>query len=351
MDQGKIIFREKSYEFLHFADEFNAHPELWLRSISDFILEWFDTKSFVSTHTSGSTGIPKTIELPKQTMLESALKTIQYFNFKKGIQAFNCLPAKYIAGRMMLVRSMAGNWNLFIEEPSAAPTIPPGTDFTALTPPQLSRVISMKSSSGIVLVGGAPVSIGLESRILQAKSTKIYLTYGMTETASHVALRKMNGKDRSPYFTAMPGVKFETNEHQQLIIHADHVRSSPLTTNDVVDLLSDTAFYWKGRLDNVINSGGLKLYPEKIENELGKLISVPFFITAIEHNKWGEAPAIVMENDPKFCLDWNQTDLSKFEFPEKLIFVRKLIYTASGKIDRKLTLKEENIKKRQKLKR
>jgi O-succinylbenzoic acid--CoA ligase len=350
MDQGKIIWKSQSYSPLQFANEFSDHSEEWLRSTSEFIQAWFDSKDFIKTKTSGSTGEPKTIKLSKQTMLEGALKTIRYLDLKKGIQAFNCLPANYIAGRMMLVRTIAGDWNLHIDKPTNTPVVPPKVEFTALTPPQLDHIISTNQSPRVILVGGAPLSRDLESRIILAGSMNVYLTYGMTETASHVALRKVNGKDRSPHFMAIPGVSFETNEHKQLIIHANHVAISPLITNDIVELISDAEFLWIGRLDNVINSGGLKLYPEKIENELGRVMSNPFFIEAIEHERWGKVPAIVMENDPNFFPNWKLADLNNYEFPKELIFVRKLIYTPSGKIDRKSTLKEENIYQRQSIK-
>lgn len=350
MDQGKIIWANQAFSFPQFAREFSDHPEEWLRNISNFLAEWYDSGDFVKTRTSGSTGKPKIIELSKQTMQGSALRTIDYLNLKKGTHAFNCLPASYIAGRMMLVRSIVGNWNLNIDVPSTRPTIPDHIEFTALTPPQLDFVLSLNQAPKVVLVGGAPVSRNLEARLIKNSSIEVYLTYGMTETASHVALRKLNGDDRSDHFRAIPGVRFTTNEHRQLIIHADYINHKPLITHDAVDLISETEFFWLGRLDNVINSGGIKLHPEKIEAELGKILTVPFFVAAMEDDKWGEVPALVVEKDADFSLQWDQINLNRYEIPKVIIFVRKLRLTVSGKMDRKTTLAEENITQRLKIK-
>ena len=97
---------------------------------------------------------------------------------------------------------------------------------------------------------------------LQDLSVEAFATYGMTETISHVAVRRINGFARSrrsiPCFA---DVKFSMDERGCLVIHAPKLCESDLGTNDLVELISPISFKWLGRYDFVINGGGIKLHP------------------------------------------------------------------------------------------
>jgi O-succinylbenzoic acid--CoA ligase len=307
-----------------------------------FKTEWDDNDS-IEVFTSGSTGKPKKIFIPKQKMILSATKTIRFFNIQEGINALVCLSLDTIAGKMMLARSFVGKWKWKIVEPSVNPlkSIDENIDFVALAPLQLERILiecpEKIQRIKTIIVGGAPVSNSLIN-LLRENELTVYQTFGMTETVSHIALRKI-GKETDVFYKTVDGV--EVSEiNGDLVIHYFEMFEDPIRTNDVVKIISPKLFEWLGRSDFMINSGGVKLNPEKIEQKLSDVIPFSFFITGLNDDRLGQKLALVIENNSNFIPEKLrfQRVLDKFEIPKVYINVMEFDRTKSGKVNRLKTI-------------
>ena len=280
-------------------------------------------------------------------MEASAKATLDFFGLKPGDKALLCLPEKYIAGKMMIVRSQIGKLDLYCIEPSSVPMAElPEIDFAAMTPAQVSGLL--ESEKGIrflnnirqLILGGSLIPEKLEQQI-QSLKTSVWHTYGMTETITHIALRKVNGKGASQWFKPMPGVEVLSTEDGCLQIDAQHLGVYSLKTNDLVELSKD-GFRILGRKDNVVISGGIKLYPEQIEKKLEGVINEKFFFTGISEDKFGEKLVLVIEqkNELKFNENklWEliKNNLAGYEIPKEIVFVKEIKTTTIGKIIRTL---------------
>lgn len=316
-----------------------------LSQLGLFVKEWLSDSPLISIQTSGSTGAPKSIIVRKEQMLASAAMTAKFFGFAKVQSALLCLPVEYIAGKMMVVRALLSGLNLICVPPDAHPlsSLPENTmlDFAPLLPMQLEDATPSQKIKKILL-GGAPVDPALEQK-LQNFPASIFHGYGMTETLSHVAIRCVNGKERSDKYVALEGIHFETDERGCLIIHASFLEKAVLT-NDVVALESSREFVWKGRADFVVNSGGVKLFPEEIEKKMVGLIREKYFLMGLPDKRLGEQLCLFIEGESyeKEKLQNLEHDmatrLSKFEKPKKILFISKFEVTLSGKIKRKATV-------------
>jgi len=310
---------------------------IW-NDIHRFMLDWLHPSSKVNLQTSGSTGAPRTISMNKSWMKASARLTAEKLGLNSGDSALLCLPLQFVAGKMMLVRTMSLNLDLKVIEPTSNPlvNISEDIDFVAMTPMQLSNSVTHGQLDRIktIIVGGAQVnSILIET--IQSQKTHIFETWGMTETASHIALRPLNGPEKSDCFTTLPGVSLSKNERGCLIIQADHLGGKPIITTDVVELLSDHSFRWLGRYDNVINTGGVKILPEVVEKKLASHISDrEFFIDKTNDAILGQKVILFIEGKPFELPEETWTSLTKFEKPEKIHFIAKFMRTDSGKIIR-----------------
>lgn len=319
-------------------------PE-WEKALFAFLVNWFDDGETIEAQTSGSTGAPKPILLKKESMLASARLTNQFFNLKPGDTILMCLSANYIAGKMMVVRAIAGNLNLIVVEPASEPKIESKIDFAAMVPMQVDSLLKTDSDIASLqnitklIIGGSAVSPLLEEQ-LQHLSTECYATYGMTETVSHIALRPLNGKAKSNDYHALNGVTFTQDSRDCLIINAPHLQAEHFVTNDIVNLKSNTSFEWLGRFDNVINSGGVKLFPEAIEQKLSGILQERFFISSVPDEKLGEKVVLVIESLPftrekRLTLEADMTNkLTRFEKPRQILFTSQFSETSSGKIKR-----------------
>ena len=316
-----------------------------------FLLDWLNDKDYLEVKTSGSTGPPKRIHIKKQQMINSARATGKFFDLGPGITALHCLPVNFIAGKMMLVRAMLLGWKLDLELPKANPLdrIFKIYDFCAMTPFQLDNSLSRLHLIKKLIVGGGAVSSNLRN-LVQGIGTEVYETYGMTETVSHIAARHVNFKKKTiedPVpFTVLPHVKINTDDRGCLVIDAPQLTDEVLVTNDVVELTSDKNFIWKGRIDNVINSGGVKLHPEEIEAKLAPIIAHRFFVTSLPDPALGEKLVLMVESEfSEVALHNLEREikscrkLGKFEVPKKIYFVEKFEETPNGKIHRANTLK------------
>ncbi|MDE6317289.1 MAG: AMP-binding protein [Muribaculaceae bacterium] len=309
----------------------------------EFISQWFDDSPFVTAHTSGSTGAPKEIQLLKSDMRTSALSTNRYFNITEQSTLVCPLSAGYIAGKMMIVRAIISGAELWMEKPSNKPmTRDYGhVDLIAVVPSQVPHLLSNPENRLIpenILIGGTPLPGDIASEII-AKGFNAFVSYGMTETCSHVALRKVDNSSREVY-EALNDIHFSTDMRNCLVIKSESRFFKQLATNDIVKLLDDRHFTWLGRYDNVINSGGIKIYPEEIEQLIRDVIpsEIEYYIAKDTDDKWGEAPVLVISekvDDMESLLSEVRAKVrSKAQRPVKII-VDTIEHTSSGKIVRR----------------
>jgi O-succinylbenzoic acid--CoA ligase len=308
----------------------------WERAIFNFLLEWFSSSETIEVLTSGSTGTPKVIHREKKHVQESAMMTGDFFSFTPSQSALLCLPAQYIGGKMMLVRAIEWELELDYIAPKTALDIPDKTyHFSAMTPQQIAGSIQNISNIKTIIIGGAPINSVLEKRLIPLP-THLYATYGMTETVSHIALRKLT-KNGNETYTALPKVSFSTDSNSCLIISAPTLLEHPITTTDIVKLIDTTSFNWIGRSDFIINSGGLKISPEKLEAATSHLFSSAYFFFGKPDEKWGHKVILLVEGIP-YNTDRLHTELasvlSSYQVPKEIIFIPKFIRTVNGKLNR-----------------
>ncbi len=304
-----------------------------------FMLDWLNDSDFIEVQTSGSTGIPKMWKVSKSAMLASAFLTAKHFNCLSGTTALLNLSSSFIAGKMMLARAMSQGWNLTAIEPTAQPleSVQHAYDFAAFTPMQLALLTPQQLQHlgrfGVVIVGGAAVSSSL-CQSLSALGNTIYETYGMAETLSHVAVRRIQ-LEPVP-FHAIGEITFSVDEQSRLQIHAAHLSSDMLQTQDVVSLIDDVSFYYLGRYDRVINSGGIKLFAEAIEFKLATVLQQPFAVTSHPDEVLGERVVVYIESksipDEDVLRERMRSVLERYEMPKEIVAVDALERTTSGKI-------------------
>ena len=314
----------------------------YTKEAEDFIERWYDPSEYISANTSGSTGAPKEIHLLKSDMIISAKATNAFFGINSSSELALPLSISYIAGKMMIVRSLIAGCKLHIVKPNLDPLkdLPDDMLFNLfpIVPAQISGLLSHKNLCDRlqnIIVGGAPTTPQQEKQ-LSAIGIPVYATYGMTETASHVALRRIGVDD---YYKALPGIEFDVDSRSCLVIKSEDASYHRIVTNDCVSLISPNRFRWLGRVDNVINTGGIKVYPEAIEKKLYALMgNRAFYISSRPSEKWGSEIILYVEG----------TDFDKEEFrakeseildqkliPKDIITVEKFERTESGKIIRR----------------
>ena len=318
-----------AYSFIKEGEDFE-------KPVGDFLLDWFDSKNYIEMQTSGTTGEPKMISISKQAMVDSALATGDFFDLQPGNKALQCLPVKYVAGKMMLVRAMILGFDLEFVAPSSHPLDNNEFefDFLAMVPLQAQNSISELKNVKKMIVGGASINKTLEKQLLKLP-TDVYETYGMTETITHIAARKLGEKA----FTVLPNVTISYDDRNCLVIHAPRISDEVIITNDIVELVNENQFIFLGRMDNVINSGGIKLIPEQIEEKLAGKIQQRFFVAAKPDNELGQKVVLVIEGDQQEFDNSLYDALDKYEKPKEMIFVPKFKETPNGKILRKESMK------------
>lgn len=314
------------------------------RDLYDFLSDWFSESPYITVHTSGSTGTPKEFTVRKEQMMQSAILTCSFLQLKKGDTALLCMPLQYIAGKMVVVRALVAGLNLILRTPSGHPLADVNVPlrFIAMIPLQVFNTLQVPEErerlcrTEIVIVGGGAINKELEDEIRQLPN-EIYSTYGMTETLSHIALRKLNGPDASSAYTPFSSVKLCLSPEKTLVIQAPLVCDDTLATNDLAEIHPDGTFTILGRKDNTINTGGIKVQIESIEETLRSIISVTFAITAIPHPGLGEAIVLLVEKttDADSLPDRIAPLLPKYQQPKYIRQVDAIPLTGSGKTDRK----------------
>jgi len=305
------------------------------QAIGEFLLDWFDNKEYIEMRTSGTTGLPKIVRLEKQAMIQSALATGDFFKLEPRNKALLCLPVKFVAGKMMLVRSIILGLDLDVVSPSTEPLASNETkyDFVAMVPLQVQNSIEALSNVKKLIIGGAKMDTTLEAKLLPLK-TEIYETYGMTETITHIAAKKLGEK----VFTVLPNVIIAQDDRGCLVITVPSISEEAIVTNDLVEIIRENQFIFLGRIDNVINSGGVKLIPEQIEAKLIEKINSRFFVTGIPDPVLGEKLILVIEGEKQDFEAGFFDVLDKFEKPKEIVFVPKFKENENGKLLRKPSL-------------
>lgn len=328
----------KSFSYIELLSEalyLKENGQLFEKAIGNFLLEWLNNDSFVFVNTSGSTGKPKQIVLQKSAMIASAKATGLFFNLQPKNTALLCLSADYIAGKMMLVRAITLGLYLDITEPNSSPLEYVKYDFVAMVPMQVANSLKHLHLVQTLLIGGTKVSYQLAESILKT-NCKAYESYGMTETISHIAIKQIGAMA----FTVLPNVTISVDERSCLVVEALALSSDRVITNDIVTILNEKQFILKGRIDTVINSGGVKIIPEEVEEKLAKYFSVRFFIASQQDEKLGEKVILVVEGNSFKVEDSFFSDLSKYQIPKEIVFVDEFTETETNKINRKKTLEK-----------
>ena len=322
-------------------------------SLDEFLEEWNNPSPYVHVQTSGSTGTPKPMLVEKQRMLNSARITCDFLGLREGDTALLCMSLDYIAGKMMVVRSIERGLKLTTVEPSGHPLSTPHSplSFAAMVPMQVYNSLQVPEEKERLMqirhliIGGGAIDDALASA-LKTFPNHVWSTYGMTETLSHIALRRLNGPDASEWYTPFPSVKVSLNEDRCLVIDAPLVCPSRLVTNDIAELSSGTdpevKFRILGRKDNVICSGGIKIQIETVERQLRPHLQAPFLITKRPDAKFGEAVVLLTEGAVDEARRVCAQVLPKYNQPKAYLHVDKIPLTATGKPARK---EAENIAK------
>jgi len=314
-----------------------------------FLQSWFDDKDYIVAHTSGSTGKPKQIRILKKNLINSATQTIRFFDLQPRTGALLNLSSDFIAGKLMWIRALTGGWHLDVVSPenrSIAEVLKNKSyDFGAMVPLQVYQNLPDVSHIQKLIIGGGVVSNELQQKLYDF-SNRIYATYGMTETLTHIAVKPVNKlawqnfypqNSLNGAYRLLEGIRIFSDRRGCLVIEAPELAEEPVITNDLVRILDDKHFLWLGRYDNIINSGGVKLIPEQIENKIAPYIKREFFVAGIPDEKLGEKLVLLIEGKSFDLPDWSRI-LTRYEIPKQVFFIDKFYRTDSGKIQRKKNL-------------
>jgi O-succinylbenzoic acid--CoA ligase len=320
----------------------NPLVQFWEKEVYAFILQWLGDSETIIQYSSGTTGKSKMIRLQKTAMVKSAESTCRFFSLTRGQTAALCLPVEYIAGKMMVVRSIVCGLNLFITEPKSKPEFQDieKIDFCAMVPFQATNTFLTNGDLPpirILIIGGAEISRELE-KLVKDIPVEVYATYGMAETCSHIALRRINGPHPDKSYKALPGIKLETDQRNCLVIKAPYL-PFPVITNDQVHLEGNGQFRWIGRFDNLINSGGIKVVPEEVESDLADKTGIEFALIGLPDPKFGQRLVLVTEKSKETISDEAiRKELARLIpaklLPKSIVRIEKFPRNASFKIDR-----------------
>ena len=363
---NNVFYDAKNLSILCQEKLASAETLAYEKPIYSFLQDWINPEITTFTvFTSGSTGIPKAIKITKTQMIASANQTGNYFSLKKNDTALLCLPAEKIAGKMMLVRSLVLGLNLFVfEKIKDIPlTLKNPIKFAAFTPMQLSQIFlfgqqyahSFFKQFSAIIVGGSEVNYALKQQILGIKSAQIYQTFGMTETVSHVALKPLNNLKSNGYeYELLPNIDAGIDERGCIWIAGAVTNDQKIFSNDLVRFSGEKTFEWMGRTDNVVNSGGIKILTEMLQEKLSEiifcnpeifadLVGKKYFFAGVPHPIFGEALVLVLEadfvNEAK-TIDSLKPFLDKYEVPKKIICTQPFDVLANDKIDKRQVLKK-----------
>jgi O-succinylbenzoic acid--CoA ligase len=352
----KIYINNKEYQLTD-LESFIRRNSKYSKLIK-FIQNWRIGKQTFNFHTSGSTGKPKEISITKNQITSSVLATKKALDLNQNDKVLICLNPEYIATTMMVARCLVLDLDMHIIEPSANPfellNDKVKIDFASFVPLQVETILNNKKANmleGIrnILIGGAPLSANLINQ-LSAINTNTYQSYGMTETVSHIALMNLKTDD---CFNTIEGIEIQQDSRQCLSIKGAVTNDIWVQSNDVVELINSSKFRWLGRADNIINSGGVKIFPETLEALAIDILKQnnfhnSFFFYGQKSEKFGEIVGLIFEKckPEKTILDSLNNSIikrfSKYHIPKIISTVNGLSRTESGKIKRIETVESLN---------
>ena len=313
--------------------------------LEEFLEEWNNSSDTLLVHTSGSTGAPKPMLVEKRRMLASARRTNDFLGLKPGDSALLCMSLDYIAGKMMVVRALERGLKLTTVEPTGHPLstcfLPLAScfspfDFAAMVPLQVYNSLQVPEERERLrqirhlIIGGGAIDDQLAAA-LNDFPHQVWSTYGMTETLSHIALRRLNGQEASEWYTPFPSVEVSLSAEGCLVIHAPEVCAQTLTTNDIAELRADGRFRILGRKDNTICSGGIKIQAEQVERQLRPHLHAPYLITSRRDEKFGEVVLLLTEGSTDEAREVCQRILPRYHQPRLYVHVDHIPLTATGK--------------------
>lgn len=313
------------------------------KQVLSFLRNWNDDSATVKVQTSGSTGTPKIFDIEKERMRHSAKMTCDILGLKESDTALLCLPVEYISGKMMVVRAVERKMNLIVKTPSVNPIkdLNQEITFCAMSPLQVENSLDKIHLIKNIIIGGAAVSESLKTKIFQQlkgpkTQSNIFETYGMSETLSHIALKQIYPLAEE-YFTVLGNIKISLDERGCLQIDAPQLNPEILKTNDLVEIKNEKEFKFLGRIDHVINSGGLKIYPEQLEKLVKKEIPNEVVFLGIPDEILGQKSVLLVEGQENKQIIERLKILnypSKNHKPKEIIFLEKFPRIPNGKIDR-----------------
>ena len=329
-------------------------------TLEDFYSEWNNDSDRVLVHTSGSTGKPKPMMVEKKRMLNSARITCDFLGLNPGDSALLCMSLDYIAGKMVVVRSIERHLHLISVSPSGHPLkdVNEEITFAAMVPMQVYNTLQVPeererlSRIRHLIIGGGAIDAALEQELQSLPGDiAIWSTYGMTETLSHIALRRINGDEPSEWYQPFDSVHISQTEEGCLVIDAPQVCAETLVTNDIVEIepyiynkVEKLRFRIKGRKDNVICSGGIKIQIEEVETLLKPHLEKPFMLAKKKDEKFGEIAVLLSEDEDikkveatvrRLLSDESEksSDHKKYKYwiPKEFRYVEHLPLTETGK--------------------
>lgn len=325
----------------------------------EFLKRWFDDSPYITVHTSGSTGQPKALEVEKLKMMHSAQLTCQYLGLKKNDSALLCMNLKYIGAMMVVVRALLYELNLTVISATGHPlkAIQKPFRFAAMVPLQVFNSLQIPEEKErlqrmeVLIIGGGAVDEVLLQDI-KTLYNAVYSTYGMTETLSHIALRRLNGADATTHYRPFAGIHLAlAPADNTLIIDAPMLVAHPLHTNDVARIYTDGSFLILGRKDNVVNSGGIKIQIEEDEQVLKQIIDCPFALTSVPDTRLEEALILLIQQYPTDKIARIAQQLQKvlpaYHLPRAIYSIEQLPLAGNGKIDRKACRETAKIKEKE----
>ena len=346
-----ILFDHKRFsrqEMLDYAQSQSENPDLeeWERELMLFIAVFLDEslKSFSLT-TSGSTGQAKVFDFSREAICSSARRSLDFFRLQAGERAFLCLPIRYVAGKMMLVRAFMGQLELLPAEPSGRPLkgLAEHVDFAAMVPLQVHESLQAGDPLHMIsklLIGGGRLDEGLQKELRKRELPLAYESFGMTETLGHFALRKINGAQPESRFSLMNGVRAGIDQRSCIRVDIPGLTRGWLETNDLVDWDPDSnSFRWLGRHDHVLKSGGIKIIPEVVEEIARSCTGRDCLLLDEADARLGQRLVLLVESEAddaalEAWTDCLQQQLNRYEMPRRILCVPELPRNASMKPDR-----------------
>ncbi len=354
----QLHYQNRIYSRVQDFQNYEENMPDFVQIAFSFCQAWLSGEENFNQETSGSTGSPKRLSIHRNQMIASAEATGSFLKASTDWKLLCCLNPAYIAGKMMLVRAMVWNCEIELIAPRSNPfsesDFTTEFDFVAMIPLQVETILEDPSTTDFLktvrnlIIGGAPTSQKLQKQLV-INNINAFQTFGMTETASHIALAKIT--ENELIYQALPGVLIGTNAHQLLWVKSAMSGPDRIQTNDEIDLLSENKFRWLGRADFVINSGGVKLHPERLEQKAETVIHQffpddAFFFGSLPDDSLGQKLALFLETDAS---NENKADdlknslrlrLDRFEVPKEIVFKRRFQRTSNGKLDRIKTMNE-----------